>query len=112
MSPKRVEDVAVTVPPSALYSAPEASSASVSQLQATSGRSGSWAISVSSSQVANTTIRSEPPQASTPSGSNNRIIRPDAVSSSLPAGYRVAERAWLHGASRVGGGNGPISTSV
>lgn len=86
MSPNRVEQVAVTVPPSALKPAPLASRDSVNQLQATSGSNGSWAISASSSHVANATIRSSPPQAGTPSGSNSRTNRPEAVSSSDPAG--------------------------
>src|SRR6478672_8129926 len=57
-------------------------------------------------------MRSDPPQASTPSGSYNRIIRPDADSSSLPAGYKVADSAWLNGANRAGAGSGPISISL
>ena len=50
-SPKRVDSVWVTVPAAALYWAPWLSSASVNQLQPTSGRNGSVAISGSSSAV-------------------------------------------------------------
>jgi len=111
MSPNRVDDVDVTVPPRAVNIAPEDSRQSVSQLQATSGSSGSRAISSSTSAVKKITIRSVPSHAATPSGSWRSISRPEAESGRSASHTTEADSAWLQGASLVGAGNAPSSIS-
>ncbi len=117
MSPYRTEVVAVTVPPRATKGSGPASKASTSQLQATSGSSGSAATASSRSAWIYATNRMVPFHASSPSGSNNRIRRPKASPSDCSAttsesGWRTsAPTAWLYGARRCGGRMGPTSIS-
>ena len=91
MSPYRTDVVEVTVPPSAVTStrwaepsgvavAPTGTPrASLSQLQATSGSSGSMARAASTSAWRNATRRMVPFHASCPAGSNSRMRRPKAL---------------------------------
>ena len=82
MSPKRTDDVWVTVPPRATCAAPFCSSASVSHDQPTVGSISSPTCSGSSRAWTKQTSRNRPSQASCPAGSCRRIRRPDVSGSS------------------------------
>ena len=93
----------VTVPLGAVYSAPCASSASISQDQPTRASSGSVTISGSTSARAKVTQRNVPCHASLPAGSCSRTRRPLPISSSPTSTSAVT--AAEKGAMRCRGGD-------
>ena len=100
MSPYRTEVVAVTVPPRATKGSGPASKASTSQLQATSGSSGSAATASSRSAWMYATNRMVPFHASSPSGSNTQDQAAESVTFGL-LGHDVGVRVENLGPHRV-----------